>query len=366
MTSDAPRLCAEREYEAALDAAKIEKIEQGVILGQLSPKCVPSWVAVNDRSIAVLNESHLLPASASDDAPLRRFALDLRSLAPELLLADHLSFALRTMIGTQRTLDCHEIPTNAFLKPVRRKLKDSTLEGFIDEYSTGRLRGWVWDRANPQRPVVILAFLERRFIGRHVADKYRPDLAALGKGDGRAGFDVDISPFLAQAVHGARGLEVYSEDPEGWIVPLAGHLRSTLRKRIAGIFRSSQSSMLGALPNTTEEFVAQLVQTPPYPKKVFDISAVAKKKMPDPYSADYTLLAIEFLRREAAMLSEALSKETENWRQNNAQLRLVESQMAHLCKLGEAIATSQKLMHAASATASLPLEKKDEDRYRKT
>lgn len=364
MTSDAHSPPADSEH-AAPDAGKLEKIAQGVVYGWLSTKYAAAQLLVNGRVAAVINEDRLLPAAESDAGRRRRFALDLRSLAPDLLLDDRLSFELRPESGSQMEIERLDLPTTAFLKPVVAKRKPATLEGFIDEYDTGRLRGWVFDRANPLRPVSILVFLEDRFIGRHVADHYRPDLAELGKGDGRLGFDVDISAFYEILPGGSRGLKVYSENPEGWMIPLGQHLRPSFRKKIARFLRGSQAAALGWLPSTTEEFVSHLVRSPPYPKKVFDIATIAGKKMPDPFSAEYTLLAIEFLRREAVALGEAMPKDKENWRQHDAQLRAVESQLTHLTKLAEAIAASQKLMHSASAAAQQPSGKQDEDRRRK-
>ncbi|MCX7899552.1 MAG: hypothetical protein N2444_05640 [Methylocystis sp.] len=364
MTSDAPPPSADAKQEA-LDAVSLEKIEQGVVHGWLSTKYNAARLSVNGRVAAVIDEDRLLPADAADGGHRRRFALDLRSLAPDLLLDDRLSFEIRPVAGSKDEVGRLELPTTAFLKPIVAKRKPPGLEGCIDEYEAGRLRGWVWDGSNPLRPVSILVFLEDRFIGRYVADHYRPDLADLGKGEGRAGFDINISAFYQISPDGGDAPKVYTENPEGWAIPLGQHLRPSIGKKIARFFRGKQEAALAWLPGTTEEFVNHLAHSPPYPKKIFDIATIASKKMPDPFAADYTLLAIEFLRREAVALSEAMPKDGENWRQHEAQLRAVESQLAHLCRLGEAIAASQKLMRAASEAAAQPSGKQDEDRRRK-
>lgn len=355
MTRDTPPLPADAEHETS-GAAKLEKVEQGVVHGWLATKYAAARLFVNGRAAALIDDDRLLPATETDDGRFRRFALDMRSLAPDLLLDDYLCFELRPMGGSPGNVERLEFPTTAFLKPAIAKHKPATLEGCIDEYETGRLRGWVWDSSNPLRPVSILVFLEDRFIGRYVADFYRRDLAELGKGDGRAGFDVDISAFYTTSDSSGR-LKVYSENPEGWAIPPGQHLRPGIGKKIARFFRGKQQAALAWLPNSTEEFVSHLARAQPYPKKVFDVASIANEKMPDPFSAEYTLLAIEFLRREAVALAEAMPKDEESWRQHDAQLHAIESQLTHLSKLGEAIAASQKLMNAASAAAERPAGK---------
>ncbi|MGM9511528.1 CotH kinase family protein [Larkinella sp. GY13] len=58
-------------------------------------------------------------------------------------------------------------------------------EGFLDKVECGTIRGWVWDRNKPNTPLTV-EFLEgNTSLGTALADIYREDIKAAGKGDGR-------------------------------------------------------------------------------------------------------------------------------------------------------------------------------------
>ncbi|CAN2536338.1 hypothetical+protein [Methylocapsa aurea] len=347
---------------------KIEKIAQGLVYGWLSGVDDGMLLSVNGITIARIDGKNL-DAPSSKGAPRRQFSYDARGIAPNLLLADTLTFELRLAAKDITALDRIDIPAaNFLLPPVRPARMSAAAEGYIDEYLRGQLRGWVRDRSLPESPVAIHVFLGKRFIGRHMANRYRPDLAAAGKGDGHAGFEIDLTTFFEKFDPQKKRLRVFAGQLGDWSIPFAEHARQSPFKSVSAFFR--RMSPLGPFPRNTEEFVTQLMQTPPYPKKVFDIASIAEKKMPEPFSADYTLLAIEFLRREAAVLAEVRPDNADDWRKHNKQFKLLELQMKRLCALGESVAASQKLMHSAAQSATAlpstkPAEEIDEDRRRK-
>jgi len=63
------------------------------------------------------------------------------------------------------------------------------LFGYVDEISTaGYIRGWAWDIANPELPVLLEIFVRGQLIGTVLACDHRTDLKAAGYGQGNCGF----------------------------------------------------------------------------------------------------------------------------------------------------------------------------------
>lgn len=69
------------------------------------------------------------------------------------------------------------------------------LEGHFDRIRANVVDGWAWDSSKPDVPVCIEIVNEHgKLIAMGVADKYRADLHAAGKGNGAHGFSIKISP----------------------------------------------------------------------------------------------------------------------------------------------------------------------------
>jgi hypothetical protein len=58
-------------------------------------------------------------------------------------------------------------------------------EGFLDEVSCEVVRGWAWDPSKPDAPLTIELYDGNRLLKTLAADQLRPDLADLGKGNGK-------------------------------------------------------------------------------------------------------------------------------------------------------------------------------------
>ena len=69
----------------------------------------------------------------------------------------------------------------------------SRIEGSIDRVDGKVLQLWCRDTAAPDRAVMVDILLNGRLFGRFVANEYRPDLEAAGKGAGLHGLTVDYS-----------------------------------------------------------------------------------------------------------------------------------------------------------------------------
>jgi hypothetical protein len=62
------------------------------------------------------------------------------------------------------------------------------VEGFLDLLSTDHVEGWAWLPSHGEARLPLTIWVDSRMIGRTVARDYRPDVHAVGKGDGRCGF----------------------------------------------------------------------------------------------------------------------------------------------------------------------------------
>src|SRR5207302_814544 len=70
------------------------------------------------------------------------------------------------------------------------------LQGYIDEASSSRITGWVWNPQQPDSPITLdLADGDTR-LARVMANQYRSDLRQAGIGDGRHAFAVPLGEEL--------------------------------------------------------------------------------------------------------------------------------------------------------------------------
>jgi hypothetical protein len=311
----------------------IAGLKDGVLTGAATR---PALIGlINDRRAVRLF------ASAEHGAP-GPWRWDLKTVAPLHLLSDEMKIDLTLADDETNVLASMRIQAKDIAPWRESRAGKDAFEGYLDSLDNGRAQGWVWRAADPTRSQTLYAYVGERFAGAYLADRYRADLAALGKGEGRHGFDIDLAPFL-DAAPNAR-VKIVTAEPYGWepvshAAPKKGLLsRLTERKPRLGVIGSPQ------------ELVAAIANTPPYPKKVYDIAQVARAKMPDAFAADYTILALEFARREAAELGERVAASTgEERARHEKNLAQVEYQLRRLTTLGEALAAGQKLM-AAQAT----------------
>ncbi|MCU0837103.1 MAG: hypothetical protein MUE49_00085 [Rhodospirillales bacterium] len=72
------------------------------------------------------------------------------------------------------------------------ELPAAACEGYIDFIATRRTFGWAWCRDHPDVAVEVEIRIDDRPVVVTCADKFRPDLARVGVGDGKHGFDVNL------------------------------------------------------------------------------------------------------------------------------------------------------------------------------
>jgi hypothetical protein len=81
------------------------------------------------------------------------------------------------------------------------RVRPGLLHGCIDEISTGLIRGWAWDEANPHLPVLLEILAGGRVIGMILACDYRDDLAQAGIGRGHCSFTFAAKANLPMNLH---------------------------------------------------------------------------------------------------------------------------------------------------------------------
>jgi hypothetical protein len=69
-------------------------------------------------------------------------------------------------------------------------------EGFLDKVECGTIRGWVWDRNQPNSPVTVEFYTGSTVWGSAVADIYRIDLKNAGKGNGSHAYRFEVPASL--------------------------------------------------------------------------------------------------------------------------------------------------------------------------
>lgn len=90
------------------------------------------------------------------------------------------------------------------------------LQGSLDVVERDHVAGWAQDSDYPERTVTVLITSNGELLGRVVANRYRPDLAAAGLGSGRYGYELRLPSsglsvltcHVVRAVYEADGTEL--------------------------------------------------------------------------------------------------------------------------------------------------------------
>ncbi|MEI2301233.1 hypothetical protein [Ensifer sp. MJa1] len=91
------------------------------------------------------------------------------------------------------------------------------LKGRVDAIDQGRVFGWAFDPATPEKRLAIRVLLDGKIIAEAMADRNRPDLKRNGIGDGNHAFEISL-PELANARAGE--LVVLASTGQGGDLPL--------------------------------------------------------------------------------------------------------------------------------------------------
>jgi hypothetical protein len=74
----------------------------------------------------------------------------------------------------------------------------SGIKGFVEAVRPFQVRGWAWDPASPDDPVIVEIFVGGTLAASGPADLFRDDLLAAGFGDGRHGFVFNLDLRLSR------------------------------------------------------------------------------------------------------------------------------------------------------------------------
>lgn len=109
------------------------------------------------------------------------------------------------------------------LRPIQKALEHVKVQGAVNVQSKfGRIGGWAKIAMSSDR-VEIKVLIRGEEVARTLADELRQDLLTAGVGDGRHGFDIDITPFLSSET-----VRVEVRSVEGDVV--LGHIDMTLER----------------------------------------------------------------------------------------------------------------------------------------
>src|SRR5260370_4574455 len=85
------------------------------------------------------------------------------------------------------------------------------LKGNIDIASTREISGWAQDESQPKTPVSLVITENGEFVGRVLANGYRPDLEEAGIGNGRYAFEFEfpsvLAPYISHVIRVRRGTD---------------------------------------------------------------------------------------------------------------------------------------------------------------
>lgn len=76
--------------------------------------------------------------------------------------------------------------------------------GFVDTLTPSEIIGWAHSPAEPNVPASVTIFVDGKYAATVKANIYRPDLQAVGLGDGRKAFRFDPAPYLGEGENAVR------------------------------------------------------------------------------------------------------------------------------------------------------------------
>ncbi len=89
------------------------------------------------------------------------------------------------------------LPLRRLRAALRRMLPgQGRIEGFVDGFVAGEIRGWAMDRSQPGRRVHVVAVCDGQVVAEALADVSRADLLQDGRGDGRHAFRLRLPAAL--------------------------------------------------------------------------------------------------------------------------------------------------------------------------
>ena len=82
------------------------------------------------------------------------------------------------------------------VNPTSTTTVTGNFEGYLDKVECGTIRGWVWDRNQPNAPLTVEFYTGSTVWGSTVANIYRVDLKTAGKGNGNHAYSFEVPAAL--------------------------------------------------------------------------------------------------------------------------------------------------------------------------
>ncbi len=344
-----PERTTDVSAESGPISGQIQDLARGILTGRINgtrtatPRDVV--IAVNRRVVGTAPLKW--GASDGEGGDAATFQFDVRRIAPDLFTASSLHVEIRADRTVGSSLDELTIATDTFFttEMLDRPAKTVSLEGFVDEFADGLIRGWVWDHSQPKRRVSLYLFFNDVYAGMFEASRYRADIQGSGRGDGLCGFNIPAKEYFA--CHQAPvSVLVLTSEPECWVVPTGIHAKQ-------GKQRTKRPKAASRRPHSLEEFVALLVSAEPFPKKVYAIEALGRKT-PDAFAPEYTLLGLEFLKSELIKGAEIPPRNAIGFLRSWLRNRKLQRQIGRLSALAEATMGTQRVMQTSSSAFQAP------------
>ena len=105
------------------------------------------------------------------------------------------SFVL-TYTATNKAKAINSVSFVLTVNPAATTTVTGNFEGYLDKVECGTIRGWVWDRNQPNAPVTVEFYTGGTVWGSTVANIYRVDLKNAGKGNGGHAYSFEVPASL--------------------------------------------------------------------------------------------------------------------------------------------------------------------------
>jgi glycosyltransferase involved in cell wall biosynthesis len=138
------------------------------------------------------------------------------------------------------------------------------LKGCLDEVGRDQISGWAQDSLDSERRVSLVVTINGDVVGRTLANRHRPDLAAAGFGSGWHGFRINIpgglSPHKTYLIGIARETDGQELEGSPVLLEALGEVDPALNGRLANALRtaitdSGEAELLDLLVARTDELL---------------------------------------------------------------------------------------------------------------
>lgn len=137
---------------------------------------------------------------------------------------------LRSVPSVRRVGRADQVEDDAAASDASPASLSADIRGLVDNATSDRLYGWVWDAARPEYHLKVELRLAGETVASTVADLIRPDLAANGVGDGSHAFEF---PLTEDWLDRRAELTIVAIGEDGTEIPIDARLRRPDDSRVS-------------------------------------------------------------------------------------------------------------------------------------